>query len=90
MVIGSGIGVGIGIERPLGFGFDDAREKRSLIDADTDADTDPEDSKIFMFFSCPQRGPFFPGAVREKRSELLTRTLESCGSTGRLLGTHWD
>ena len=63
MVIGIGVGIGIGIERPLG--FDDAREKRSLIDADTDADTDPD--KIFVSFSCPQRGPFFPGAVREKR-----------------------
>ena len=66
MVVGIGVGIGIGIERPLG--FDDARdEKRSLIDADTDADTDREDSSILVFFSCPQRGPFFPGAVREKR-----------------------
>ena len=63
IVVGIGVGIGIGIEWPLR--FDDTREQRFLIDTDADTDTDPD--KSFVFFGCPQRGRFFPGAVREKR-----------------------
>ena len=62
MVVGIGVGIGIGIEGALR--FDDAREQGFLID--TDAGTDPD--KSFVFFGCPQRGRFFPGAVRKKGS----------------------
>jgi hypothetical protein len=47
--------------------FDDARKQTFLIDTDADTDTDPAPDKSFVSLGCPQCGPFFPGAVREKK-----------------------